>query len=221
MPPLQTKIDGVPVSIELVTDYPFRGQLKYIIKTERPVEFSFYIRIPASSGSAMVNGENVKVNTMHQIARKWQAEEVIIVQLDFPIRFEERPRGLKCLWRGPLLFSLPIQEEWKRLEYTRDGVERKFPYCDYEISPKSKWNYGFAAETPHAVEEKDFVLPFFSDHPPVCLIVPMAEVPWKFINGRCAITPDSNKAISEVQKMRLIPYGCTNLRMTEMPTVQL
>ena len=30
------------------------------------------------------------------------------------------------------------------LEYTRAGVERRFPYCDYEIYPESEWNYGFA-----------------------------------------------------------------------------
>ena len=32
------------------------------------------------------------------------------------------------------------------LEYTRNGVERKFPYCDYEIYPESRWNYAFADE---------------------------------------------------------------------------
>ena len=44
---------------------------------------------------------------------------------------------MQVLWRGPLLYSVAIDERWEKLEYARDGVERKFPYCDYEIYPLS------------------------------------------------------------------------------------
>lgn len=32
-------------------------------------------------------------------------------------------------------------------EYEQDGIERKYPYCDYELLPKSDWNYGFSDTT--------------------------------------------------------------------------
>jgi hypothetical protein len=44
---------------------------------------------------------------------------------------------MQVFWRGPLLYSVAIDERWEKLEYTRDGVERVFPYCDYELYPES------------------------------------------------------------------------------------
>ena len=32
--------------------------------------------------------------------------------------------------------------------------------------------------------------------------------------------PDSRVPLTPPQQVRLIPYGCTNLRMTEMPWIQ-
>ncbi|MCL2420398.1 MAG: hypothetical protein FWD03_00940, partial [Defluviitaleaceae bacterium] len=103
--------------------------------------------------------------------------------------------------------------------YTRDGVERKFPYCDYEIFPMSKWNYAFAGDKfsfkSHGVGE----VPFNPDTPPVSLSAPMVEVDWPFADGVCAEKPTDLTPLGDPQVMQLIPYGCTNLRMTEMPMV--
>lgn len=48
--------------------------------------------------------------------------------------------------RGPLVYALKIGEEKTMLEYERDGVERKFPYCDWEYRPTTDWQYAFASE---------------------------------------------------------------------------
>ena len=45
----------------------------------------------------------------------------------------------------------------------------------------------------------------------------MAEIPWESAYGVCAREPDSRAPLEEPEEKRLIPYGCTNLRMTEMP----
>ena len=66
-----------------------------------------------------------------------------------------------------MLYSLPVKERWEKREYVRDGVERKFPYCDYEIFAESPWNYGFAGENFLPEEHGVGEIPFSHDHPPI------------------------------------------------------
>ena len=40
------------------------------------------------------------------------------------------------------------------------------------------------------------------------------EIDWGFDNGLCHQVPDSCVPLTPPQQVRLIPYGCTNLRMT-------
>jgi len=42
---------------------------------------------------------------------------------------------------------------------------------------------------------------------------------WPEEHGVCLPYPSSRRAIGEARKVRMIPYGCTYLRMTEMPIV--
>ena len=103
------------------------------------------------------------------------------------------------------------------MEYTQNGVDRKFPYCDYEILPMSPWNYGFTGKEPVLVRGEVGEVPFSPEGAPVWLEVEMAQVEWAMGRGACEELPRSDKAIAPPEMMRLIPYGCTNLRMTEMP----
>lgn len=61
---------------------------------------------------------------------------------------------------------------------------------------------------------------FGGDGPPVEMTAKMFEVEWEFANGYCSPKPKSLKPISTIQNVRLIPYGCTNLRMTEIPYIK-
>ena len=115
-------------------------------------------------------------------------------------------------------------EGWlkKQLMLQANGITRKSPYCDYYIYPESDFNYGFATADIEkiAICEKDFDAPFTPKQPPIELQISMAKVAWEKPDGRCALLPVSNQAISESEIVTLIPYGCTNLRMTEMPLVE-
>ena len=58
------------------------------------------------------------------------------------------------------------------------------------------------------------------DSPPVTIVAKMQKINWglKFPYRSIARkTPKSMKPISEVQEIKLCPYGCARLRMTEMP----
>lgn len=219
---LETDINGVAVTCQTITDYPFRGEVRFVFSAASPVSFDFTLRIPSHASFALLNGKEAPSGEMVTLPISVKEPVEVILSLRFATRFEKRPSGMLALWRGPLLYSLPIAERWEMREYEQGGVARKFPYCDYYIYPESDFNYGFATADIEkiAVCEKDFDAPFTPKQPPIELQISMAKVAWEKPDGRCALLPVSNQAISEPEIVTLIPYGCTNLRMSEMPLVE-
>ena len=62
--------------------------------------------------------------------------------------------------------------------------------------------------------------PFCESAPALAIEAEMAPVPWKIKDGFtfvCEERPESAIAEGPARTMTLIPYGCTTLRMTEMP----
>ncbi len=222
---VETVMGGTRVTCALETAYPFRDTLTYRVTTDAPVAFALKLRIPATATAATVDGEAVTPGTLHTVERTWTGESTVTVRLTFTPAFVERPEGMWAVKRGPLVFALPIGERWERVEYERDGVPRVFPYCDYHVHPTTAWSYGFAGDI------ADFTLvmgdfdpdrdaPFTPDAPPLWLEGPMAPIPWQSFGSHCARLPDDDHAVGAVEKKRLIPYGCTNLRITETVKVK-
>lgn len=215
---LKTEINGVGVVCELATEYPFRSSLKYTVTVDAPVEFSLLIRIPSFAKSAKADGFDVKCGEFAEISRRWSEKSILDVTLEFETEIVKRPENTVCVRRGPLVFSIPIKERWERVEYTRDGVERKYPFCDYYVYPESKWNFALAGDK-FELAEQAFDAPFDPENPPLTLTAEMREIEWGFGCGHCDRLPKSTAPIGEAQKIRLVPYGCTNLRMTEIPYI--
>ncbi|MBQ7355407.1 MAG: glycoside hydrolase family 127 protein [Clostridia bacterium] len=217
---VKTEINGVSVEVSLDTLYPFRSSGNYTVKTSAPVEFALEVRIPAWAKNATLDGAPVEAGKIARIDRIWEGETTVELAMDFDIVFEERPREMAVLRRGPLYYSVHIDEEWKMHEFERHGVVRKYPYCDYEIYPKSPWNWAFG-EGECTVTERDIVdYPFSSEHPPVEITAPLYQIDWGYeegYNDLCAKVPNSREPISETMPVKMKPYGCTNLRMTELP----
>ena len=120
-------------------------------------------------------------------------------------------------------FSDTYLAEEIKLEYEKNGVERKYPYCDYELIPQSAWNYGFAGGEMTLEEHGVGDVPFSSRKPPVTLRAAFAPVAWGYADGYETIAdayPRSSRAMGEAVEMEMIPYGCAKLRMTEMPPVR-
>ena len=109
-------------------------------------------------------------------------------------------------------------------EYERHGVVRKYPYCDYEIYPKSPWNWAFGQGEFSITENEIVDYPFSSEHPPVEITAPLYQIDWGYEEGYndiCAKVPHSREPISGTMPVKMKPYGCTNLRMTELPKKKL
>jgi hypothetical protein len=217
---LSFDLGGGQVKCALETDYPFRGILCYTVETEKPVRFTLSVRIPSWAVSATVDGSPARPGAFFTLDREWQGRTRIDVSLEFKTSLERRPGNMYCLWRGPLLYSLAPKERWERREFTRNGVERKFPYCDYEIFPESPWNYGFYGDPALAeiIESPMPKFPFSPENPASRVRTTLIPIGWDLVNGVCGENP-GGKIAGEPLMADLIPYGCTNLRITEMPLI--
>ncbi len=216
---LNTTVNGVAVTCETVTEYPFRNTVAYKINAESPVEFQFSFRIPGCVKSAVFEGKKLEAGKVININKTW-GNDVLEVSFEFEPRLVGRPEGMVCLEYGPLLYSVPVKGDWQIREYVKDDVERKFPYCDYSILPRSKWNYGFADDE-FEVVYNEYNQAFSDEKPPISIVANMKEVKWDFDdNGHAAPLPDLSQVSDKTEKVELIPYGCTTLRMTEMPYVK-
>ena len=226
---LSTSVGGVPVTVSLETDYPFKGTLHYTVEaggdtaeTGGVADFALRVRIPSWAEDVKVCG--VRDYTLSAdsllVPGKWSGKTEFTVEMSFALSLAERPREMAALWRGPLLMSVPVKAEWIRHEYTRDGVERKFPYCDYELIPESAWNYAFMRGGEFRAEEHGVPeIPFSSAAPVVTVSAGMVKVDGREENGPAKDCPESLVPLGEPETVALIPYGAAKLRMTEMPVI--
>ena len=218
---LDTVINGVRVRIDAKGDYPFSDRTVYTVKTEKPVRFEFSIRVPAD-GKAKLDGRPRKSRII-KINKTWRGTEKLTLDLKFTSRLSPRPKQMYFAERGSLVFALPIDAEWRMCEFERGGVVRKFPYCDYELYPKSDWAYGFDSDKLKFGFEKTGAVPFSEKNAPAHITAKLAPVEWGYLRGYKTVAdrwPKHRKALGEAKEFRLIPYGCTKLRMTELPKIK-
>ncbi|MBR2413863.1 MAG: glycoside hydrolase family 127 protein [Clostridia bacterium] len=206
------------ITIKLETEYPFKNTMHYSIESDK--DFDFVIRIPSFAENLKVNGESAEVKDLAFAVKQGKTE--IDIEFSATPFFKNRPHGLSALQMGSLLFSVPIKYEKKMHEYTRFGVERKFPYCDYQFIPQTDFNYAFAGTEFEVKYNKIGAYPFSQEEPPVTIKAKMQQIDWglKFpYKTVCRKIPKSTTPISEVTKIELQPYGCSRLRMTAMPVL--
>ncbi|MBQ8014736.1 MAG: glycoside hydrolase family 127 protein [Clostridia bacterium] len=211
--PSELKAGGKHIRIE--TNYPFEKSFKYTVEAEEA--FTFKIRVPSFAENLTVNGKKAD-----ELSFDIGAGEKIELDISFDAVpcFEKRPHALNAVRCGSLVFSVPISYEKKMLEYERDGVERKYPYCDYELIPLSDWNYAYCGGALEVERNGVSDIPFSSQNPPVTVKTSVRKINWGLEDGYetvCAKLPQSRKGESEEETMVLYPYGCAKLRMTELP----
>ena len=217
MLPCILRDDGITIRLE--TGYPFGNKMKYTIETDK--DFTFIIRIPSFAQNLKVGGEISDIRDLELAIKQGKTE--IALEFETTPYLKQRPNNLVALQMGSLLFSVPVGYDKIMREYTKKGVERKFPYCDYQFVPKTPWNYAYADSDFEVVVNGISDIPFSQEKPPITVKANMQQIPWglKFpYKSICRKTPKSTEPISDVQQIKLCPYGCTRLRMTEMPMLK-
>ncbi|MEI6056164.1 MAG: beta-L-arabinofuranosidase domain-containing protein, partial [Lentisphaerota bacterium] len=221
---LSTDINGIKTKIRLITDYPFKNKLKFVIESEKEASFPLYVRIPewCKVAELTIDEKTCKVTdsgTYYKLDINSQTPTEIEVRLNMDIEIEHRYNNAVTLKRGPLVYSLKVEEERKVVN--QDKLYREFPHCDYEIYPESSWNYALNINSEIEYSEKclDEEIPFSFTNYPSSLKIKAKQIPeW---NKNICIAGDA--PISPVQvflpetTIELMPFGCTHLRITEFP----
>lgn len=232
---VKTTINGVSVAVECVTEYPFDDAVQYVVEADAPVEWTLSIHVPPHAGSAYLDGKPVEGGSVVTLRRVWEGRSIVSLTFAFDVTCREDPSAiglpdaekLYFLMRGPLLFALPIQGAYTALSYTRDGVERKFPYCDYEIRPTTDWQFGLdkaALDTGIEIRKAEIPAhPFDENAPAIRLRVPVRPIRWGFApehDGEVAAEkPEACEPVGARAYRFFQPYGATMLRMTALPLV--
>jgi hypothetical protein len=129
--------------------------------------------------------------------------------------------GSATIDRGPLSYSVRIEERWSRCGGT-DG------WPEWEVAPTTPWNYGLVLDkadlqTAFSVSEKPEVAlqPWTIEYAPIEIRAKAKRIPqWKLENHTVAelqVSPiRSNQPTEEIT---LIPLGCARLRMSCLPII--
>ncbi len=212
-------LETADFTVELETDYPFINELKYTVRSKKDITLE--IQLPSFAVNITADGKPAVSDMVFEI--KAGSERKIEITFDAPIELIDRPHDLKTVKCGSLIFSVPVETEYKMYEYERDGVERKFPYCDYELIGRSKWNYAYSSDDFEISRSKPSDIPFSSEKPCVTVKARVKEIEWGYEDGYdsvCAKVPESREGISGEEEITLYPYGCAKLRMTEIPLIK-
>jgi hypothetical protein len=185
---------------------------------------AIFNRAPEALAVVAVNGKQqsgVKPGTFHIVERTWRKGDK--VELTFPMRVRAGRwyHGSVALERGPLVYSLRIGEDWRK-------IAQHGPAADWEVLPTTAWNYGLVLDPADpgrsvAVTEKPVgESPFSPESAPVELRVKARRLPqWALENGSAGPLPESPAASSEkIEDVVLIPYGSAKLRITAFPLLK-
>ena len=219
---------GVSVRVTLDTDYPFREILNLNVTVDKPVRFPLLLRIPAWAQDAtiIIQGESqkrVKPGTFHRLEREWKDTVSVTLQLPMKAKTSQRYNGAIALERGPLVYSLKIGESWTRVD--TDKPHRELPHGDFEVRPTTPWNYGLLLDEKNLDKDVTFEelpvgeKPFSPEGAGVIAKAKGRRLPnWKIAHGWAAeVPPDPQDSREPLEQLTLIPYGCTNIRVTEFP----
>ena len=227
---------GQEVTIEERTRYPMEGNIKLLVSLHSPASFPLHLRIPSwtKNASVTVNGSSVEASapgSVTVISREWSDGD--IVELSFPMKITTDTwyENSISVERGPLVYALEIQEEWVRKDNSSDPIHGEFYW---EVHPKSPWNYGLVDfEDPNedfavTVDERKLDSHWYwnLESAPIVITAKAKRIPyWTLYNGMTGPIPYSrmygNPVIRDKKEetIRLIPYGCTTLRISEFPVI--
>ncbi len=237
------------VTITEETDYPFNGTVRLTINTDKSVRFPLELRIPGWAHSVNISYKNKKViakdGSGFTIKERWKNGDQVTIEIPMDMRTEKRYNNSISLLRGPLYFSLRIDKEFKNVKINYDNFGYKGS-ADWEIYPKSDWNYGLIIDKGNAARGLKITENMIGKYPfsdrgdmiwsadsgkftpltedaPLVITARGIKIPeWTMENNSAAAPPMSPvRADGDPEVISLVPYGCARLRITEFPVTDV
>lgn len=223
--------NGEEITITEETNYPFEEQIRFTVTTKNEVIFPFKLRIPAwcSKPVIKVNGaiqKGVDSGSYYSISRKWKNGDRVTLDLPMEIKVSNWVNNSVGVERGPLVYSLKMDENWKQSnKHTFDGKD----FSEYEVFPKNQWNYGLVIDTKNPNKSFEVVKsampenPFKQDKTPVQLKIKAKKIKlWGLdANGIHASEPPLSPLLSNEpeEAITLVPFGAERIRLTYFPVI--
>jgi hypothetical protein len=198
------------------------------VQSPQPVAFPLYLRVPrwCQRFRVAVNGQPLDLEpspgTCLRIERTWAAGDTVAVEMPMALTLTQWPRtGSVTVDRGPLSYSLKIEERWQRCGGTDEWPE-------WEVLPQGPWNYGLIVDRDRPDRSLD-----------VALVGEVADQPWTVeaapieIKARGKRIPGwglENETVAELrtspvrsdrpeEEITLVLLGCARLRMACLPVI--
>ena len=229
---------GVPVTVTVATDYPFRETVDVTVEPRQAAAFPIVLRVPSwAEGATLRVGagaeQPLRPGTLHRVAREWSGATKLALRFPMRPKLGRRYNEAVAIERGPLVYSLAIGEQWTRIH--ADAPHRELPHGDFEVRPTTAWNYGLVLDAARLESEVSFEerpvgeRPFAPEGAGVVARAKGRRIEgWKLVNGWAGeisradpawARPQSPELLGPPEQVRLLPYGCTNIRVTEFPLV--
>lgn len=202
-------------------EYPFTESVNITYRGQKQ-QMTMHLRKPGwCHGMTVEHMGNIRAveQEAYIISSVFEDGDIIQVNLPMEIRTEDRANGAVGILRGPLLYSIPLKENWVR----RSG---SLPFIDYEVfaAEGEKWNYGLSLKESEkmSVEVREILKqPFHWEQSPVRLKVKASVTSlWKEENNCAGELPLSPVPQTEtMQEIWMYPYGGCRLRVTELPVL--
>lgn len=169
------KINGVNVTITQKTDYPWSGDIHFVIETEKPVDFDLQILIPFfyTKGSIKQHPDiQLKASQYATIHKTWEGKTEIDLNLELPLTVHNL-YGRYALLYGPQVLSfeqkLNKDTDWSRV---LPDVEKIDQFTVEPLNLRYK-DYPLRSPLCHIIKVTGKTSPFYA---PIMLIyVPFSE----------------------------------------------
>lgn len=235
---MATVADGQRVRIVEGGGYPFSETISFDLsipdRKTKSMVFPLHLRIPGwcKEATVTVNGKKegaYSQGTTAVVCRSWKDGDHIELNVPMKVSVSRWHEASAVVERGPLVYSLRIDERWEKVDVPQ---KEKVNYGDFywQVHPGSAWNYGLPSTALRVPEESFRVVerdtsgyPWNLENTPLEIHAKGVRIPtWTLYNEMAGPIPVSGQLPNEAggeEKIVLVPYGCTTLRITEFPII--
>ena len=144
---LDATLDGHPIRIETITEYPFANEFRWVIRQSAASGFTLKIRKPSWVDQVVTYEPFTEDQGYILIERTFSAEDEIRLEFKTQVRIHTDPAGSTYFTHGALLYALPIE--------AREIKGRRYApaFEDIEYEPVSTARYAADPGAPATYRE--------------------------------------------------------------------
>ena len=223
------------ITISCATSYPFGSMLAFSVRGAEDASIPLTLRIPTwcSNASLSVNGSPVdqllSAGTFVSLPEKVKNGDIIMLILPMEVEKHTLEGQGVYFQRGPLLYSYPIPQQKVEDTTEYECMHGKMPenpdFKCWNITPTGDFNYAYADDgQPLAWETvyyDDIPFPYDLETVTSKIRIPVKQIAWDLVDNRYTPPLPEQGCLTllsdATQYIDLVPYGCTELRLTVFP----